>query len=134
MFLFLYSSLLLYLTLHPGCFEVGQICFSCQMVYLVFVWFLFATFVWPFLRLMFPSDVLLIDLSRTYHVLVCCFLSVFQSRFLAFLFLLFQYMLRLVLLFYFFPKVLQSICHFINYYIEFLFLSFPMSVYKHLLA
>ena len=103
MFLFLYSSLLLYLTLHPECFEVEQICFSCLMVYFdeidvfAFVWFLFATFVWSFICLMFPSNVLLIFLSHTYHVLVCCFLLlVFQSCFLAFLFLLFRYMLGLL--------------------------------------
>ena len=113
MFLFLYSSLLLYLTLHPECFEVEQIlyiiiiekknCFSCLMVYfnetgvLAFVRVLFATFVWPFLRLMFSSDVLFIYLSHTYHALACCFLlSVFQYRFLAFLFLLFWYVLGLL--------------------------------------
>ena len=56
-----------------------------------------AFFIWPFLRLMFPSDVLLIFLSHTYFVLVCCFLLlVFQSLFLAFLFLLFRYMLGLL--------------------------------------
>ena len=103
MFLFLYSSLLLYLTLHPECFEVEQICFSCLMVYfnetgvLAFVRVLFANFVWSFLRLMFSSDVLFIYLSHTYHALACCFLlSVFQYRFLAFLFLLFWYMLGLL--------------------------------------
>ena len=54
-------------------------------------------FVRPFLRLMLLSDVLLIYLSHTYHVLVCCFLlSVFQFCFLAFLFLLFRYMLGLL--------------------------------------
>ena len=104
MFLFLFSSSLLDLTLHPECFEVQQICFSCLMVYfdetdvLAFVWFFFfATFIWSFLLLMFPSDILLIDLSLTYHVLVCCFLlSVFRSRFLSFLFLIFWYMLGLL--------------------------------------
>ena len=50
-FLFLYSSSLLYLTRHPECFEVEQICFSCLTVYfheidvLAFFWLLFATFV-----------------------------------------------------------------------------------------
>ena len=87
MFFFLYISGLLYLTLHPECFKSEEICFSCLMVYFEetdvfgFVWFLFATFVWPFLRLMFRSDVLSVFLSRTYHVLVYCFLLlVFQSR------------------------------------------------------
>ena len=103
MLLFRYSSSRLYLTLHSECFKIKQICFSCLTVYFdtidvsAFVWFLFATFVWPFLRLMFQLDVLLIYLSHTYHVLVCCFLlSVFQSCFLAFLFLLFRYMLGLL--------------------------------------
>ena len=93
---------LLYLRLYPACFEVEQSCFSCLMVHfdeidvLAFVWFLFATSVLSFLHLTFPSDVLLIYLSHTYHFLVCCFLfSVFQSHFLAFLFLLFWYMLGL---------------------------------------
>ena len=102
MFLFLCSSGLLHLILHSECFEMGQICFSCLMVYfdeidvLVFVWFLFSTFIWHFLCLIFPSDVLLIYLSHTHHVLVCYFLlSVFQSRFLALLFLLIRYMLGL---------------------------------------
>ena len=56
------------------------------------------TFVWVLLRLMFPSDVLLIFLSHSYSVLVCCcfLLLVFQSRFLALLFILFQYMLGLL--------------------------------------
>ena len=46
---------------------------------------------------MFLSDVLLIFLSHTYHVLVCCFLLLlFQSHFLAFLFLLFRYMLGFI--------------------------------------
>ena len=72
MFSFLYSSSLLYLTLHLECFEVKQICFSFLVVYFAetdvfaFIGFLFTTFVWPFLRLMFPSDVLLIFLSHTY--------------------------------------------------------------------
>ena len=85
MFLFLYSFSLLYLTLHLECFEVNQICFSFVMVYFVeidvfaFFRFLFATFVWPFLCLIFPSDVLLIFFSHMYLVLVCCFrLLVFQ--------------------------------------------------------
>ena len=43
---------------------------------------------------MFPSDILWVYLSHTYHVLVCCFLlSMFYSLFLAFLFLYFRYML-----------------------------------------
>ena len=59
--------------------------------------YLFATFVWPFLRLVFPSDDLLIFLSHTYRVLVWCFrLLPFQSCFLAFPFLLFWYMLGLL--------------------------------------
>ena len=72
MFSFLYISSLLYLTLRLECFQVKQICFSFLMVYFVqvdvfaFIGFLFATFVWPFLCLMFPSDVLLIFLSHTY--------------------------------------------------------------------
>ena len=103
MILFLYSSLLLYLILHPECFKVEQICFSYLMVYfdeidvLACVWFLLAIFVCPFLCLTFPSDVLVIYLSHTYHILVWCFLlSVFQSRFLALLFPSFRYMLGLL--------------------------------------
>ena len=62
-----------------------------------FVGFLLARFVWSFLRLMFPSDVLLIFLSNTYLVLVCCFLRLeFQSRFLVSIFPLFRYMLGLL--------------------------------------
>ena len=50
MFLFLFSSSLLDLTLHPECFEVEQICFSCLMVYfdetdvLAFIWVFFCHF------------------------------------------------------------------------------------------
>ena len=42
--------MVLYLTLHPECYEVEQICFSCLMAYfdkidiIAFVWFLFAKF------------------------------------------------------------------------------------------
>ena len=87
MFLFLYSSSLLYLALYPECFEVEQICLSFLMVYFneidvfVFVGFLFAAFVWPFLRLMFPSDVSLIFLSHTCFSLLSSSFSVSISLF-----------------------------------------------------
>ena len=115
MVLFLYSSSLLYLTIHLECFEVEQICFSFPVVYFVkinvfmFVGFLIATFVWPFLHLMFLSDILIIFRSHAYLVLVCCFLCLaFQSCFLAFLFLLFWYKLRLLVIIIF--KLIES-CH-----------------------
>ena len=57
------------LSIHLECLEMKQMCFSFLMVYFVnidvlaFIGFLLATFVWPFLRLMIPSDFLLILLS-----------------------------------------------------------------------
>ena len=76
------------LSIHLECLEMKQMCFSFLMVYFVnidvlaFIGFLLATFVWPFLRLMIPSDFLLILLSHSYRIL-------------SLLFLLFRYMLGL---------------------------------------
>ena len=81
MFLFLCSFSLLYLTLNLECFEVRKICLSFLMVHFVeidvfaFVGFLFPTFEWSFLRLIFPSDFLI----KIYFSLISCFSLLFSS-------------------------------------------------------
>ena len=119
MILFLYSFSLLYLILHPKCFEVEQICFSRLMLYfdeidvLAFAWFLLAIFVCPYFFFFGICWDFLANIM--FKLIESCRQAGFQ--------LVDSVEAAFVLLFYFFPKVLQGICHFISYYIQF-FLSF----------